>query len=313
MRILRVGDPHVKPSNLAESEKLMEYVYSLAPTVDRIEILGDLFHTHAILRLEVIEFWDKWLRRLSDAVETVVLEGNHDRSGDYNNSYSALTLFARLGKANLKIITEPTLLGDILYVPYLHDSEKFISTCNGFESAKVIVCHQTFNGSKFENGFYAPDGIDANRLSCSVIFSGHIHARQQFGKVTYPGTARWDSVSDANQIKGLSIYTHGDAITEEFFPTDTVCQPILSFQFKEGDAGMPAWPEGSRVAIELVGSSSWVKERKEELKGKCAIKTKITDTRKTVARKVNPDFLEFLKTVTTNYDLVAYAKEIGLV
>jgi UDP-2,3-diacylglucosamine pyrophosphatase LpxH len=84
MKIVRVGDPHIRPQNIAEAELLMQFIYNLctgAPT-DRLEILGDLFHTHAVVRLEVLEFWNKWLQRFSDVIETVVLVGNHDLSGD---------------------------------------------------------------------------------------------------------------------------------------------------------------------------------------------------------------------------------------
>jgi hypothetical protein len=46
LRILRVGDPHVKVTNIEESERLVEFVAEKAIElkVDRIEILGDLFH-----------------------------------------------------------------------------------------------------------------------------------------------------------------------------------------------------------------------------------------------------------------------------
>ena len=60
MKILRVGDPHVKPNNLKEfREALMRFALSeaIARKVDVLEILGDLFDTHSIVRLEVLEFW----------------------------------------------------------------------------------------------------------------------------------------------------------------------------------------------------------------------------------------------------------------
>ena len=71
MMKLLLGDPHVKKSNLEESQKLMNFVIDVAVSrkVDSIEILGDLFHTHAVKRLEVEDFWIKTLKEVKDEKE----------------------------------------------------------------------------------------------------------------------------------------------------------------------------------------------------------------------------------------------------
>jgi len=317
--ILRVGDPHVRVANIDESDALMSRVAELALShkVDRIELLGDLFHTHAILRLEVLEFWDNWLDHLSDICEVVVLVGNHDQSGDYNSASHALNVFQRIKKKNLRIVDVAMPIGPIGYISYFHDPAKFVDIANSLvaSGARVLVCHQTFNGSRFESGMYAPDGIDPDLIKADLIISGHIHAQQRFGKVIYPGTARWDTASDANQPKGLWVFEHDDQtgaiLSEKFISTENVCKPIMSFTYKEGDAGMPDWTPGARVSVELIGSSAWCAQEKEKLKGKCSIKTK------TQNRKAGDNFEQFMSNLFVSTmdkeHLMKLAKELGVV
>lgn len=282
MRILRVGDPHVKVSNLEESERLLEFVLATAKTrsVDRIEILGDLHHTHAIVRLEVLAFWHKWLRHLAESFQTIVLVGNHDMSGNTNSTLHALMVVESTER--LLIVDKPTLKGVFGYMPYIHDAEQFIAEANKLvdQGAKLIVCHGTFKGSKYDNGFYAPDGIDATRISVPLI-SGHVHTRQRFGNVIYPGTSRWDTASDANQEKGLWLVEHGqngEILQEEFIDTSSVCSPIYSVEWKEGEAAPEALSKpNARIAVELIGSSDWISQVKGSLKGKVSVRTRFTD------------------------------------
>lgn len=328
MKILRVGDPHVKVTNIDESDKLMEFVADMAikHKVDRIELLGDLFHTHAVLRLEVLEFWNHWLDHLSDICELVVLVGNHDLSGDYNSSSSALDIFHRLKKKNLQIVDFAKVLGVFGYVPYIHDNEKFIEAANHLVSygAKVLVSHTTFNGAKFESGIYAPDGVDPEKLQFDLLVSGHIHSRQRFRtnkgqEVIYPGTARWDTNSDANEPKGLWLVEHGPnggIITEEFLDTSEVCTPIISVQLKEGEE-LSKFPNGARVYVELIGSSEWVAKQKQAMKGKYSLTAKITDKGKIENRKSGKGLEDFVSNIfSTTMDkqkLLKYMKETGLV
>lgn len=288
MLVLRVGDPHVQPSNIKESYSLLSFVLEIAIKykVDQIEILGDLLHTHAQIRLEGLEFWDIWLYRLAESFKTIVLVGNHNQIGAYNSTSHSLSVFHdRLGK-NPIIISNPILIGIIGYLPYIHNKETFVEKANKLvdEGAKIIVCHQTFNGAKYESGIYAPDGIDLELIKAPLIISGHIHSRQRFNKVIYPGTARWLTNADANEQKGLWLVEHdditGEIIKEEFVDTSNVCTPIISVKWLEGEE-KPNLAENAKNHIELIGSSSWIIKQKQLLKNTCAISTRIMDSKKT--------------------------------
>lgn len=306
MKVLRVGDPHIKVSNLEEAERLMQFVAdnAIRLNVTRIEILGDLFHTHAVVRLEVLDFWNHWLDHLADICEVVVLVGNHDMPGNNEASYHALDVFKRIRKKNLRIIDGGNVIGPIAYVSYIHDNAKFVEAANHLRTlgAKILVSHTTYSGSKFESGMYAPNGVDPELLDYPLLISGHIHNRQRYvtnkgQQVIYPGTAKWDTASDANEEKGLWLVEHDDntgmILAEEYIDTSKVCSPIYEYVWKEGD-NAPVIPEGSRASVELVGSSEWVGKQKASLKGKASVKSKITDRSRAVSRKTGKSLEQFL-------------------
>jgi DNA repair exonuclease SbcCD nuclease subunit len=323
VKILFLGDPHCQANNLEESEKLMHFfndqILELKP--DRIIILGDLFHNMAIIRSEVLDFWNSWLDILSETAELVVLVGNHDQISHQYQAIHALSVFNRIKKHSFKLADTPQVDGIYAYMPYIHDSDKFVGIANNLatQGAKVLISHQTFAGSQYENGFYAPDGINPDLLNYDLIISGHVHARQRFGKVIYPGTARWLTASDANQPKGLWLVdfdSNGKIQNESFIDTSHVCTPIVSLIWQEGE-DMPTMPENAKVSIELIGSSGWVSKNKKLLKGQVSVKTKITDKLHQAKRDTGGSFENFIKNVyTTTFDrgeLLEAMKEMGIV
>ena len=328
MNILYIGDPHIKPSNMKEARQLFtfikEIILELKP--DRVVLLGDLFHTHAVLRLEVLEFWDQWLNELSQICELVVLVGNHDMTGDYNSDSHALSVFKRLESKNLTIVDKPTLRGVHGYLPYIHDKERFIAMANGLASsaAKILVCHQSFSTSKFESGTYDPEGIDPSPINFDTIISGHIHANQECladGKqIIHPGTAWWMTESDANQEKGIWLYEHDDStgaiITKRMIGTKHVVTKIVSIKWEEGKP-LPAIEADVKTTIELIGSAAWVANHKKELKGNYSLKTQITDRVDKSIRNPGKNFHDFVSNVfVTSVDrtaLLKYMKEHSIV
>lgn len=303
MKILRLGDPHCKVSNLKESGALMRFVLDkfLELKVDRLEILGDIFDTHSIVRLEVLEFWGKWFELLNAMeIDSYILVGNHDMGGDYTNDYSALNVFDNTTLKHIIIVNEPMSYKGISYIPYIHDNTKFIETANqimAVHNYKTLVSHTTYSGSKYDNGMFAPDGVDQDLIDprFTSLISGHVHSEQEFGRVWYPGTARWLTKSCANRRKGIWLCEHsedGTLLSKEFISTESVCTPIISLVWKEGE-DKPEIPPGN-TNIELIGSSDWVTKQKVDLKGLVSISSKLTDTKKSKERKSGKSLHEFL-------------------
>jgi DNA repair exonuclease SbcCD nuclease subunit len=327
MKILRVGDVHVKPNNLRESEALLEFVLSkaLELEVDKVEFLGDLFDTHSIVRLEVLEFWHRWFHIFSEQqFKTIILVGNHDISGDYSNNYSALTPFMMLCDTNFDIINTPTLDGVYGYLPYIHSNEKFVQEANKLaeQGATVLVSHPNFEGAVYDNGSDVLGGVRDSDIDNRYLhlIGGHIHTELELGRIWYTGNPRWMTKSCANKRKGIWLVNHDDntgaILSKEFISTESVCTPIISLTWKEGEE-KPTIPEKASVNIELIGSSNWVTEQKKELKG-VSISSKITDIKKSRERKSGKSLEEFLikyydKNSSNSIKILKYLKELNLV
>lgn len=283
MKIIRVGDPHVRPDNLEESERLMQFIYEAAksPDIGGLEFLGDQMHTHAVLRMEVVEFWMKWAKKFGSIVSTKFLVGNHDQPGDYQRERTMHSMSCLEGISGVYVISTPWISDKTLYIPHMSKQEDFVAAIQwakgqGADLSKhFLVCHQTFNGSMYENGFYAKDGFDPSIVSdFRAVICGHIHKQQQFFNILYIGTPKWDSISDANEEKGIWIFEDLEA---SFCSTANVCTPIKSISLSEGDP-IPEIPEG-RILVTLEGSQAWIASVSKDLKGKVRLIPKPTDSK----------------------------------
>lgn len=286
IKVIRVGDPHVTARNLVDSQNLMNFVIQQAKTleVDRVELMGDLFHTHAVKRIEVENFWFRIFKHLTNqgaGIDVLALVGNHDQPGSRELSYmSALDVFKPL--KGVTIIDKPKVVDGIGYAPYTYDHKDFVDIAHMLynEGAKkVLVAHQTFTGAKYDNGFYAPDGIEPELIPQEHIISGHIHDRQVIGKCHYIGTPKWDTMSDANKEKGIWYYEHdedGSVLKAIPISTEGVVTPILKHTINEGDE-LPELNPKAKNFVELIGKTAWIKQVKKKLKGKANIKARPLD------------------------------------
>lgn len=225
-KILFVGDVHATPEDLDDCRRLMDFVRSVARSeaVDEVCLLGDSYHTHNIIRAEVMAFWRQAFRQMP--VSTRVLVGNHDYAGEGSQIHAMMA-----HEEQVQVVAFPDVEHGILFLPYYSDRTAFVDACrSGYAlGGKTLVCHQTFAGSKYENGMYAPDGVDPELVPQSLIISGHIHAPQSFGKVIYLGAPRWRTLSDANTDRAIWLYEFDDAghvLSTKSFDTGTTCRQI---------------------------------------------------------------------------------------
>ena len=279
MKCIRVGDPHVTLSNMKDSEKLMEFIVQKAEEhkVDRVEFMGDLFHNHAVKRLEVERFWYQAFQYITKSgFDVLSIVGNHDQMGKGSEEFSALDTFSHL--PNVRIIHAPESHDNITYIGYHRDINELVELANTLPS-KCLISHATFSGAKYENGFEAEDGVNAQLFVHDEIISGHIHKQQQVGKCFYMGTPKWDTLSDANHEKGIWLFEHnedGSVKSKEFISTKLVVTPIMKYTVNEGDE-IPEINPAFKNYIELVGKSSWITKIKKQIKGLAQIKGRPTD------------------------------------
>lgn len=292
MKILRVGDPHTTVANLKDSQKLMDFIIETAfeHKVIRIEFLGDSFHTHAIKRLEVEDFWIRAFKDIEQKLKIPVwiVVGNHDMAGTEERRHiNALNVFKPY--PNLLIIDRPMIpkVNDeqqnlnIAYIPYIKNIEEFERVSNELYqqgATKTLIAHQTITGCKY-GAFYAPDGVDPNVLLQEKVISGHIHTKQQFDKVMYIGSPKWDIMTDANTDKGIWVFDHdkdGSVLESQFISTRGVVTPINKYDVYEGEA-VPELDANAKNYIQFHGKTAWITKMKKKYKGLANIKGKPVD------------------------------------
>ena len=201
-KILFIGDIHLKISSLAVGKRFLEWVYQYASSnkVDLIVNLGDSFNDHAIIRSEILSEFATHVRQMTSICPYVYVLGNHDAHRPNDSSYHALQVFKRQYDRFIvvdRVVNQPEY--GITFIPYMPDHADF-----PLQTQPICVAHQSFVGCDF--GGYRPEGgVDADSVSADLIISGHIHMRQTFGKVHYPGTPYSQGMKDCNQIKGLSL------------------------------------------------------------------------------------------------------------
>lgn len=269
MKVLLVGDLHIKRSNLKETVPLLDRVLQLSEDHDLIIHLGDLYNDHGVITADVqkvvTDFFDD-LSALSDkkGFDVINIEGNHDQDGD--GTHTSLYVHAVSGN-RVSCITGPRVESisteELGFLPYIRNPEAFEKAVQSMlertSNLKIIFCHQEFNGAVYENGMYAPHGSDSSKFPNLLFISGHIHKGQEYGNVWYPGAPRWLTKSDANQARGLwSIeIQNGEVISKEFISSADICPAYHSHVVCDSDienGRLPKYKDEDKVYIEYLGN-----------------------------------------------------------
>jgi len=285
--------------------------------VDKIEFLGDLMHTHAVIRVEVLDFWKKALNRLS-FFEVVILVGNHDQPGSKEKEQEMNSLNVLKAPA-IDIVNRPTIIDGIAYIPYMSDHAAFIKASKDLYdqgATKLLVAHQNFTVPLYT------DMINPDLVSQEAVITGHIHEQRQIGKVFQVGTPKWDTMTDANEEKGIWIYEHnedGPVKSKLFISTKDVVTPIVKHTLNEGDQEVEL-NEKAKNYIELVGSTAWISLMKKKYKGIAAIKARPTDRKRGIIDRDKAfSITDYLDTVfkpvdgVSKEDIKNYLKEVSYV
>jgi hypothetical protein len=266
MKALLVGDLHVTVDELEDSERALELVESTALRLrpDYVVFLGDQHHNHNIVRIEVLDFWSRHLEVLGAAGQrSIMLVGNHDRSHDTGLKIHAL----RYETATNHVVSTPETIGGVRFLPWMPTNEGFLAAA---EDHKILFCHQTFDGSKFENGSWAPGGIDPKALKAEAVVSGHIHCFDSETEIlTQRGWMCRAGLREDDKVVGMNVSTdrlEWQPINEII---DSAPQPVVSVKSKQVDLVVS---HGHELLARAGGSSAelggWEKIRADARDGR---------------------------------------------
>lgn len=241
MRLVVVGDPHATADELLDCQRLIDLIVATGTEAkaDAVLLLGDLYHNHAVMHVEVMHFWKRAFQQINSAgMKVLALVGNHDMPG--NDASTAHALLAHTGTEGVLVIDRPQLIEGMAFIPYTASHEDFLKAAKEL-GGSTLVCHQTFDGSTYDNGFYASDGIDQDLVPQESIVSGHIHTAQTVGKVWYPGSPRWRTLSDANLDKAIWVadIESGSFVNRTACPTNQACRQVLYRKYQNGSFDLP--------------------------------------------------------------------------
>jgi len=279
MKILYVGDPHAVPSELADCwglVNLIEEVRGRHPDA-LVCFLGDQHHTHGLVHLPVMEFWRRSFKRLGGSDGCLALIGNHDKEV-WTGPESPENVMEAYRDV-CRVVSPRLVLNGVTFVSHTPSNDDFLKLAG---SGTTLVCHQSFDGCRYENGMPIRDGVDVGRVDFKQIISGHIHAPQTVGKVWYPGAPRWRTLADAKILeRHIWLVTHADdgtVLDRVSFSTVGKCRPIRQV-IDTPEEPLSQLEPGCDWRIEIRGPAAYVQQRRGELAGAGRkIKTFITDT-----------------------------------
>lgn len=206
MKMLIIGDPHLKIDNLDTAGKLMlAYKQFAHDRGMRIVFLGDLYHTHAMVRSEVHQFWFDYFKDKDQFHNRpFVIIGNHDMANQVIHAQKSESPVKTL--PNIIPVSSLTTYENIAFVPYCHTAEMFQQEIKPSKES-ILLCHQEFRGFRYETG------IETSEASCGpdalkdfkLVLSGHIHKHQISGNIHYVGAPYHQKRSDWANPRHVAI------------------------------------------------------------------------------------------------------------
>ena len=215
-KLIVIGDPHFKTSNVPDTDEFIEKIFILAQDTqpDRIIILGDLLHEHERLHTIPLNKAYEFVKKMAMISNTYILVGNHDMINNQQFLNSNHWMNAMKKWDNVTIIDTPTIINinqDNFYTmcPYVpngrfQEALDTIDTLDWHQST-LIFAHQEFYGCKM-GAIISSDGDQWDK-SFPMVISGHIHSNQKLldGHIYYPGSAMQHAFGDPKCI--ISIIT----------------------------------------------------------------------------------------------------------
>ena len=266
MKILTVGDPHWKPSNITImplfEKELVRVMQEQEPDV--VVFLGDMLDRHELINSDIMNQCHDFILRLRNMCEIIVLVGNHDLANNrcYLEPRHAFNMLKKVKNVTVvdNVFVHPSgVFAAMPYVPPNRFNEAV--QLDTVKDCKVLFCHQEFQGASF-NGV-ASAVAEKYPKDFPLGISGHIHKRQILqSNFIYTGTPFQQDFGDSDE-KTISLFTvDGDNIKEKRF---SLCVPRrISLRFTADEIKDWKKPEGNdlyRVVV-TCQCNEWVSYRK---------------------------------------------------
>ena len=176
---------------------------------DTCLMLGDWHHHRSNINILTLDYTMQALRKLNAGFKkTYIMVGNHDLF--YREKRDVHSMVVGSEFPNIKLIDEPTVLGDVALIPWLVEEEwKDVSNLK----SKYLFGHLELPGFKMNAMVEMPDHGTLNSTHFphqEYVFSGHFHKRQTKGKVNYIGNPFGHNYSDVWDFERGGMFLEWD-------------------------------------------------------------------------------------------------------
>jgi len=214
LRVLCIGDPHFKTSNVKECREFCTAIYDLIDkqNPDIIVVMGDTLDRHENIHVVPLTLSINFILKIAEKRKTYLLIGNHDRpnNSDFLSHYHPFV--GLIGNPNIvivsEVITDSVGKYKFLFVPYVYPGrfkEAIKTKLDNISDIDCIFAHQEFYGT--EMGAVISTVGDKWNLNDTYIISGHIHNYCKPQKnILYIGTPMQHNFGD-DENKTVSMFT----------------------------------------------------------------------------------------------------------
>ena len=228
MKLLFIGDPHIKNDNHEEVTILLNLLQKICTDekFDRIIIGGDLMHYHERIFTQALNKTLDFVTTLSRYAPVDITVGNHDMINNQQFLTSNHWLNVFKNYPNIHVIDKPVVRifedgsGSFAACPYVYPG-RFHEALDTIEwkNCQVIFAHQEMKGCRM-GSIVSTEG-DEWLPAYPLLISGHIHDRQEIGKnVYYPGAPLQHGFGDTSTRVVCVIEIFDKNITKRDIPLD---------------------------------------------------------------------------------------------
>lgn len=216
MKMLLVGDIQLQKSNLIIASELFKLVESYnLPVV----WLGDILERRGLIEAKCLNAFFTYLASSKQTHYIVI--GNHCLLNLYTAEHSLESLKAI---PNVNIYDKPGQLGNMLFMPYYRDADKFLEDMRlwltRLPKNPILLCHQGIKEFTIGSGYTENEAIGLSDVQeFSLVVAGHYHTPKDMANVCYLGSPFSHSFGESNEHKRLGIL-NTEAAQIEFIPLD---------------------------------------------------------------------------------------------
>ena len=167
-------------------------------------VAGDFFENKYSLRVDVMNSTKNIVRSLANIMPVVFIVGNHDTLYTDNNRVNSLRVFEDMKNVYVvDSVQDIKVCGRRFTLMAWNENSSEINKAIKSSNSDYIILHADINGLLYPSKIKVSDKVETKGFKGTHIYAGHIHIRQEKGKVTYLGSPYEMDKNDMGNTKGV--------------------------------------------------------------------------------------------------------------